>query len=163
MTATADADGGIVINSALKTTTTASTGTSITTAGTTTTRDGFTTATPTQVTAAEAPMDTADGGTMIAASGSSGSSGAEINTTEDIGCGGAPCDFRMPMEGKISRYLKWTTGAPAGYLGNPNTLHAVTGSPFSTNYFKVDGPNVGGTGINSIQTTLFTLSGKLFQ
>jgi hypothetical protein len=68
----------------------------------------------------------------------------------------------MVLEGKISRFLRWDTGAPAGYLGNPNVLHAITGSPFATNYFKVDGPNVGGAGINSIQTNLFTVSGKLF-
>ncbi|MFL6254425.1 MAG: choice-of-anchor D domain-containing protein [Pyrinomonadaceae bacterium] len=177
MTAVANADGGIVINSSLKTTTTASTAGTTTTAsaGTATTADGFTAApapasgtTTTTDTAAAPPADTAaappaDGdGAAVANSGGSSGSTAEINTTEDIGCGGAPCDFRMVMEGKISRFLRWDTGAPAGYLGNPNVLHAITGSPFATNYFKVDGPNVGGAGINSIQTNLFTVSGKLF-
>jgi hypothetical protein len=186
MTATANADGGIVINSSLKTTTTASTasgpimifGTSTTLAdgftasGTTTdaaTLDSgaaMTTNTATTDTAAtdSGAMATSDGTLSAKGSGSGGgTNSAEINTTEDIGCGSAPCDFRVALEGKISRFLMWNTGAPAGYLGNPNTPHAVTGSPFNTNFFKVDGPNVGGAGINSIQTTLFTVSGKLFQ
>jgi hypothetical protein len=99
--------------------------------------------------------------------GGGGGSVVEINTTEDIGCGNAPCDFRASLEGKISRFLKWDPAinpqAPAGYLGDPNVTHAITGSPFGTNIFKVDGPNVGGPGINSVQTNQFTLAGKLFQ
>lgn len=156
MTATANADGGIVINSSLKTTSTASTATSPKAA----TADGF------NLISAEPTGDPTDGGILLKGgpgSGGGGGSSADINTTEDIGCGSAPCDFRASLEGKITRFLKWDTGAPAGYLGNPNTTHAITGSPFGTNFFKVDGPNVGGPGINSIQTTLFTVSGKLFQ
>jgi hypothetical protein len=180
VTATADADGGIVINSSLKTTTTASTSTApatFSTTSTTTTADGFTPVataggtTTTGGTTAVAPADgttTAANGDEITFASSGGTSGgASINTTEDIGCGAAPCDFRASLEGKISRFLRWDSAvapaAPAGYLGNPNVTHAVTGSPFNTNIFKVDGPNVGGPGINSIQTNLFTLSGKLFQ
>jgi hypothetical protein len=91
----------------------------------------------------------------------------EIDTTEDLGCGTSPCDFRASLDGKISRFLKWNPAvapaAPAGYLGNPNVLHTITGSPLNTNLFKVTGPNVGGPGINTIQTTLFALAGKLFQ
>ena len=36
------------------------------------------------------------------------------------------------------------TGPPAGYLGDPTVPHTVTGSPFETNYVKIEGPNVGG-------------------
>jgi hypothetical protein len=192
MTAVADANGGIVINSSLKTTATASTASAApaSTQPTATTADGFTpapattttsTATPTADAAAPtdtaaAPTDTAAAPTDTAAapapaakgSGSGGGgSTAEINTTEDIGCGNVPCDFRASLEGKVSRFLKWDPAfgpaAPTGYLGNPNVTHQITGSPFNTNIFKVDGPNVGGAGINSIQTNLFTLAGKLFQ
>jgi hypothetical protein len=160
MTATANADGGIVINSSLKTTATASTASA--TATKTATTDGF------NLVAADTTTDgTADGIALKGSGSGGGTNSAEINTTEDIGCGNAPCDFRASLEGKISRFLKWdpaiAPAAPAGYLGNPNTTHAITGSPFGTNIFKVDGPNVGGAGINSIQTNLFTLSGKLFQ
>lgn len=166
ITATADSDGGIVINSSLKVTTTASTSAAPTAA----TADGFTPATTTAVATTDpaASSNRWDAGAdSLASGGGGGTSSASINTTEDIGCGNAPCDFRASLEGKISRFLKWdpavAPAAPAGYLGNPNTTHAVTGSPFGTNIFKVDGPNVGGPGINSIQTNLFTLSGKLFQ
>lgn len=158
MTATADADGGIVINSALKATATAST-TATAAPSTAKTADGFNPAATT-----DAAPATDGGATTLKGSGSGGgTNSAEINTTEDIGCGNAPCDFRASLEGKISRFLRWDTGAPAGYLGNPNTTHAITGSPFGTNIFKVDGPNVGGPGVNSIQTSLFTIAGKLFQ
>lgn len=90
----------------------------------------------------------------------------EINTTTDVGCGGSPCDFRMSMNGGNNVFLRWdpafAPAAPAGYLGDPTVEHRVTGSPFGTNIFKVDGPNVGGAGVNTIQTVLFTVSGKIF-
>ena len=90
----------------------------------------------------------------------------EINDTEDIGCGAAPCDFRASLVGRITHFLRWDPAfaplAPSGYVGDPNTPHRVTGSPFNTNIFKVDGPNVGGSGVNSIQTNLFSVQGKLF-
>jgi hypothetical protein len=90
----------------------------------------------------------------------------EVDTTEDLGCGAAPCDFRASLDGKISRFLKWdpafAPAAPAGYLGNPAVTHRITGSPFNTNLFKVVGPNVGGPGVNTIQTNLFTLAGKTY-
>jgi hypothetical protein len=90
----------------------------------------------------------------------------EINTTTDVGCGGSPCDFRMSMNGGNNVFLRWdpafAPAAPVGYIGNPAVLHRVTGSPLNTNIFKVDGPNVGGPGVNSIQTNLFAVSGKLF-
>ena len=90
-----------------------------------------------------------------------------IDTTTDVGCGGSPCDFRMSMNGANNVFLRWDPAvlpaAPAGYLGDPNVLHRVTGSPFNTNIFKIDGPSIGGSGINTIQTNLFSVSGKLFQ
>jgi hypothetical protein len=93
--------------------------------------------------------------------------GAEIDTTENIGCGTAPCDFRTSLDDKLSRFLKWDPAvspkAPTGYLGDPNLTHTIIGSPFNTNIFEVEGPNAGGRGINSIQTDQFTLAGKIFQ
>jgi hypothetical protein len=109
-----------------------------------------------------------DGGAVVQASGP-GSGGddepeGEIDTTEDIGIG--PSDFRQALKGRFSTYLRWNPAvapaAPAGYIGNPNTLHTVIGSPFNTNFFRVAGPNVGGTGVNTITTTLFAVQGKLF-
>jgi len=47
------------------------------------------------------------------------------------------------------------------YLGNPAVSTTVTGSPTGNNFFRISGPNIGGIGINTVQTNLFTLSGKL--
>ncbi|HKR01982.1 MAG TPA: choice-of-anchor D domain-containing protein [Pyrinomonadaceae bacterium] len=110
----------------------------------------------------------ADGPTILASGSGSGGGGGgtpdgEIDTTEDIGIG--PSDFRAALNGKFSTYLRWdpavSPAAPNGYIGDPNVTHTVIGSPFNTNFFRVDGPNVGGSGINSIQTTLFSVQGKL--
>lgn len=91
----------------------------------------------------------------------------EVDETEDIGCGASPCDFRLQNKGKIGVFLKWdpavTPLAPVGYVGDPNVPHRVTGSPTGNNIFRIAGPNVGGSGINTIQTNLFSVSGKLFQ
>jgi hypothetical protein len=88
-----------------------------------------------------------------------------INTTTDIGCGSGPCDFQQALSSPITRFLKWdpavAPAAPAGYLGNPSVDHKITGSPTGNNIFKVQGPNAGGAGINTIQTDLFSLAGKL--
>jgi hypothetical protein len=51
--------------------------------------------------------------------------------------------------------------APFGYLGDPTVTHKVIGSRLSTNFFRVEGPNAGGPGVNSIQTDLFVIQGKL--
>lgn len=95
--------------------------------------------------------------------GGGGGPDGEIDTTEDIGIG--PSDFRAALNGKFSTYLRWdpavAPAAPAGYIGNPNVTHTVIGSPFNTNFFRVVGPNVGGPGINSIETNLFSVQGKL--
>ncbi len=105
---------------------------------------------------------TLDGGGPGSGGGGGGPDG-EIDTTEDIGIG--PSDFRAALNGKFSTYLRWdpavAPAAPTGYIGDPNVNHTVTGSPFNTNFFRVVGPNVGGPGINSIETNLFSVQGKL--
>jgi hypothetical protein len=102
-------------------------------------------------------------GTMTVVSDEDG----EVDETEDIGCGSSPCDFRIQFKGKIGVFLRWdpavTPLAPVGYLGDPNIPHTVIGSPLNTNFFRVVGPNIGGNGVNTIQTNLFAISGKLFQ
>ena len=49
-----------------------------------------------------------------------------------------------------------------GFIGDPAILHGITGSPFGNNFFRIDGPDVGGPGVNTIQTNLFSLTGKIF-
>lgn len=48
------------------------------------------------------------------------------------------------------------------YIGLPLVQHRVKGSPCGTNLFRIEGPNIGGPGINVIQTVLFTVSGKVY-
>lgn len=73
---------------------------------------------------------------------------------------------------RFGPYLRWTdpdfpvvdqvTGKR--YMGNPNIPHAVTGSPFGTNYFRIDGPpgsNIGGSNVDFVETSLFDISGRI--
>jgi hypothetical protein len=87
-----------------------------------------------------------------------------IFDTADIGISSGV--FTGALGGRINPFLEWDTGPIADaqgneFVGDPNTDHAVTGSPFGTNFFEIDGPNVGGTGINSVSTNLFSLVGKI--
>jgi hypothetical protein len=96
--------------------------------------------------------------------------------TEDIGAlgpcigpvahaAGGVCDFAEAMTGRLGPFLRWdpavAPAAPAGYVGDAATPHRVVGSPTGTNVFRIDGPNVGGPGINTVQTNLFTVEGKI--
>jgi hypothetical protein len=94
------------------------------------------------------------------------SSTGTINFTDDQGCGGAPCDFEALLTStNAGPYLRWDStapAAPAGFLGDPNVDHPITGSPFGTNFVRIEGPNVGGAGINSLVTNLFSVTGQIF-
>lgn len=89
-----------------------------------------------------------------------------INMTRDIGIG-APGDFSGALAGNIGPFLTRAagvlqepnpeTGALETFIGDPNLAEAVTGSPFGTNYVRIEGPN----GL-FIETSLFNLSGKVF-
>lgn len=69
-------------------------------------------------------------------------------------------------------FLRWTDpdypvvdqATGRRYVGNPAVAHAVTGSPFGTNFFRVEGPagaNLDGLGGNIISTDRFLVSGKI--
>lgn len=94
------------------------------------------------------------------------SSTGTINFTDDQGCGLAPCDFEAILSStNVGPFLAWDSTAPAappGFLGDPNVDHPITGSPFGTNFVRIEGPNVGGAGINSLSTNLFSVTGKIF-
>ena len=64
-------------------------------------------------------------------------------------------NFGTALKSNIGPFLKWDTGAPAGYLGDPNQDHTVTGSPFGYNKFSVAGGGL------SLETDQFSLMGKL--
>ena len=63
-----------------------------------------------------------------------------INVTEDIGSLTPDGVFDQTLGSRPAPFLKWTAGAPAGYLGDPAVEHAVTGSPYNTNIFRIEGP-----------------------
>src|SRR5438067_2373017 len=92
-----------------------------------------------------------------------------INATTDVGCvaavAGVACNVSLALGSRIGPFLTWDPAVapapPAGFIGNFLVPHRVTGSPLGTNVFRVDGPNVGGPGVNSIQTDLFQLSGQI--
>ena len=86
-----------------------------------------------------------------------------INFTQDIGASVGV--FAEALKSRINPFLTWDTGLVeterGKYLGDPSVPHKVTGSLLGTNFFRVEGPNVGGPGINVIETDLFNLMGKV--
>jgi hypothetical protein len=97
-----------------------------------------------------------------------------INDTQDIGCfpANVPCaqmppgaGFDAALGGGVGAFLKWDPAvgpaAPAGYIGSFGTPHPVVGSPVGQNFFRINGPNIGGVGVNQVQTNLFDVAGKL--
>ncbi|GEM_PF-4915040 len=86
--------------------------------------------------------------------------GEARNDNDDIGCAGAPCDFAAALASPVFQsFLSWDSGAPAGYLGDGITEHAVTGSPTGNNFFRIEGPGLPDGGI---QTSSFIVLGKIF-
>jgi hypothetical protein len=69
-------------------------------------------------------------------------------------------NFDTPLAGNLGPFLRWRPGVlpnpPAGYVGDPNVLHQVAGSPFNFNRFTAwQGPLQEGT------TDMFSVSGKI--
>lgn len=73
----------------------------------------------------------------------------------DFGCEAGPCDFTRALQSGVGPFLTWDTFNvnPAltdpllvdlvgnRYVGNPLVDHKITGSPFGTNVFQIEGPN----------------------
>jgi len=93
-------------------------------------------------------------------------SGGAITFTDDQGCTAAPCAFESVLTATNTGPFLTSdaTGVqpPAGYIGDPNGTHTVTGSPLGTNFFRIDGPNVGGPGINTAEVDELQITGKRF-
>jgi hypothetical protein len=89
-----------------------------------------------------------------------------INMTRDIGIG-APGTFDGALAGDIGPFLSSVNapytatnpdiGATENFVGDPNLLEPVTGSPFGTNFVRMEGPG----GFTPVQTDLFAVSGKI--
>ena len=88
-----------------------------------------------------------------------------INITRDIGIG-APKTYTGALGGDIGPFLRSVngpytetnpvTGGQERFVGDPNLNEQVTGSPFNTNFVRVEGPN----GID-VRTQVFAISGRL--
>src|SRR5690606_38711084 len=89
----------------------------------------------------------------------------EINMTRDLGIG-APKVYTGALGGDIGPFLRSVNGPyvetnpetleQETFIGDPNIEEEVTGSPYGTNYLRIEGPN----GID-LRTNLFSISGKL--
>jgi hypothetical protein len=75
-----------------------------------------------------------------------------INTTEDVGSLTPDGVFDQTLGSRPGPFLRWTAGAPAGYLGDPTVEHTVTGSPYNTNFFRIEGPAGSFTGSTQLCT-----------
>jgi len=103
-----------------------------------------------------------------------------INMTEDIGIG-AFGDYSGALNSRIGPFLVWDNTPPApppGFVSDPLIDHPVTGSPFGTNFFRIEGPVGAFTGSTNlcadptlgdsptattdcIETDLFSIMGKI--
>jgi hypothetical protein len=87
------------------------------------------------------------------------------------GCAAAPCDFTLLLPATVTGmgpFLSSIAGPLRDpvtgntYIGDSVTPVTITGSPLGTNVFQIDGPNIGGAGVNTISTNQFVLTGKLY-
>lgn len=96
-------------------------------------------------------------------------SSGTVNDTVDIGCAAAPCDFHAALTSPLlgAPFPRWdpavAPAAPPGFLGDPNVPHRIVGAPTGNNFFRIAGPNAGGTGVNTITFTNFTVAGEILQ
>ncbi|MHC8293311.1 hypothetical protein [Pseudomonas sp. LB3P58] len=88
-----------------------------------------------------------------------------INMTRDIGIG-VPKTYDGALKGDVGPFLRSVngpytetnpvTGSAEQFVGDPNLEEAFTGSPFNTNYIRIEGPN----GLD-LRTAVMAISGKL--
>ena len=78
------------------------------------------------------------------------------------------CSHRKVLHStNVGPFLQWDPAvlpaAPVGYIGDPAVLHPIIGSTFpDNNKFRLEGPNIGGPGVNAIENNLFVIIGKKF-
>ncbi len=97
--------------------------------------------------------------------------GEGINMTEDIGV--TPGAFGGAINSRVGPFLTWDTFTagdptpggvgepPAGYVGDPGIDHKVKGSPYDTNFVKVERRAADGSWAQIGFTDLFSLQGRL--
>ena len=87
-----------------------------------------------------------------------------IAYTCDLGIGEGNMQ-RVLTTGEIAPFLRWATGAPAGYIGDGASERQVTGGPFR-NHVEIEGPGIGvgsahAVNANLVRTDLFAIQGRL--
>lgn len=87
-----------------------------------------------------------------------------------------PLNFDAPLHSAVGPFLQWDDGAGnpvildgpiAGekFLGDPTVTHSFTGSPFGTNFLRIEGPvgsNLDGLGNDFIQDDVATVLGQVW-
>jgi hypothetical protein len=87
-----------------------------------------------------------------------------VNMTEDIGI--TPGAFGEAMKSRIGPFLVWdpavAPAAPAGYTGDPGVEHKVVGSPYNTNFVRIErlDPATGAVLQQMGSTDLFSVQGR---
>ena len=87
--------------------------------------------------------------------------------TVDFGAGQG---FNGPLKGPVGPFIKWDSDLPITsgteqFVGDPTVLHTFTGSPYNTNFLRIDGPvgsNIGGPGIDFIQVNTASVLGQIY-
>ena len=102
--------------------------------------------------------------------------GTAIFFTADIPLA-APMNFDGALKGAVGPFVQWdvlqageslTTADGTKFLGDPNFPHTFTGSPFGTNFIRIEGPpgsNLDGLGTptsNIIQINTATILGQVW-
>jgi hypothetical protein len=73
--------------------------------------------------------------------------------------------------GQVAPFLTWDVGAPPGYIGDGVTAHKIAGSPFGTNFVRIEGSGIA-QGVSNIDpadplnpdkvfTDLFSVQGRI--
>jgi hypothetical protein len=87
---------------------------------------------------------------------------------------GAILDYNTALTGRIGPFVQWdfvdvgltlTNSAGEQFVADPNLLHTFTGSPFGTNFLRIDGPvgsNLDGVGNDFLQTPLGNVLGQKY-
>jgi Bacterial Ig domain len=91
---------------------------------------------------------------------------------------GTPLNFDASLNGRIGPFIQWdfvdpgitlavknAAGATETFVADPNLPHTYTGSPFGTNFVRVDGPvgsNLDGVGNDFMQTPLGNVIGMKY-
>jgi hypothetical protein len=117
------------------------------------------------------------GGTVVKNAGTQDIGGVGPCTVASAHNPAGVCDFALAMTGRFGPFLRWdpavAPAAPAGYVGDAATPHAIAGSPTGNNLVRVEGPSINpnpavdacptvdGPLGNCVEQKLFTVEGKL--